>query len=143
MTGGSAPTTGICDTPYSRKISMASRTVSDGWVCTKSGSAPDFPRSTSPTVGSETLPSKRLRKNPYEDIQASLNTLDKYPRPPSGNSTTTSPSGPTFSANRIAATTAMPQDPPTNNPSSRASRRVISKESASDTAMTSSTTLGS
>ena len=50
ITGGSAPTTGICDTPYSRRMPMASRTVSDGWVCTRSGSAPDLPRNISPTV---------------------------------------------------------------------------------------------
>ena len=35
---------------------MASRTVSDGWVCTRSGSAPDLPRSTSPTVGEDFWP---------------------------------------------------------------------------------------
>ena len=42
-----------------------------------------------------------------------------------------------------AATTAMPHEPPTSRPSSRARRRVISKESASLTAITSSTTEGS
>src|SRR5215208_6233063 len=37
----------------------------------------------------------------------------------------------------------MPHDPPTSSASSRASRRVISNESASDTAMISSGTVGS
>src|SRR6478609_11734309 len=50
ITGGSALTTGICDTPYSRMISTASRMVSLGWVCTRSGSRPLLPRSTSPTL---------------------------------------------------------------------------------------------
>ena len=54
----------------------------------------------------------------------------------------TASSGRSFAA-RSAATTAMPQEPPTSRPSSRARRRVISKESASLTAMTSSTTDGS
>ncbi|CAB4925190.1 unannotated protein [freshwater metagenome] len=53
VTGGSARTTGIWETPYSRRMSMASRTVSVGWVCTRAGSAspsPDLARSSSPTV---------------------------------------------------------------------------------------------
>ena len=50
MTGGSALTTGICDTEYSCRISMASRTVSVGWVCTSAGRSPAFLWSTSPTV---------------------------------------------------------------------------------------------
>jgi hypothetical protein len=37
----------------------------------------------------------------------------------------------------------MPQDPPTSRPSSRASRRVIEKESASEIAKTSSGMLAS
>ncbi|PQM44283.1 hypothetical protein C1Y40_05559 [Mycobacterium talmoniae] len=76
ITGGSAPTTGICDTPYSRRMLIASRTVSDGCVCTRSGSAPDFPRSTSPTVGCAVEPSSRVRRKPYDDIQASLKIFD-------------------------------------------------------------------
>ncbi|CKQ97056.1 Uncharacterised protein [Mycobacterium tuberculosis] len=64
ITGGSAPTTGICDTPYSRRIPMASRTVSDGWVYTRAGSAPDLRRNTSPTVDCSVDPSRRLRRNP-------------------------------------------------------------------------------
>jgi hypothetical protein len=52
ITGGSARTTGICETPYSRRMSIASRTVSVGWVCTNDGSGPSWPlrASTSPTV---------------------------------------------------------------------------------------------
>ena len=76
ITGGSAPTTGIWDTPYSRRMPMASRTVSDGWVCTRSGSAPDLRRSTSPTVGCSVDPSRRVRRNPYDDIHASLKIFD-------------------------------------------------------------------
>ena len=49
MTGGSALTTGIWETPYSRRISIASRTVSLGWVCTRAGISPDLACSTSPT----------------------------------------------------------------------------------------------
>ena len=48
--GGSARTTGICETPYSWRIATASAMVSFGWVCTRSGSRPSLPRSTSPTV---------------------------------------------------------------------------------------------
>src|SRR4029453_4053789 len=62
---------------------------------------------------------------------------------PSGNKTTTSAAGPARSATLTAATTAIPHEPPTNKASSRASRRVISNESASDTAMISSGTVGS
>ena len=36
--GGSALTTGTCETPYSRRIAMASRTVSSGWTWTRGGS---------------------------------------------------------------------------------------------------------
>jgi len=50
ITGGSARTTGICETPYSRITSMASRTVSFGCMCTNSGVGPDLAASTSPTV---------------------------------------------------------------------------------------------
>ena len=52
--GGSARTTGICETPYSCRIATASAIVSPGWVCTRSGSRPALPRSTSPTVCSRT-----------------------------------------------------------------------------------------
>ena len=52
-------------------------------------------------------------------------------------------SGPADAAALSAATTAMPLDPPTRMPSSRASRRVISNDSASDTAMISCGTAGS
>ena len=55
---------GICDTPYSRRIPMASRSVSDGWVCTRSGNTPDLARSTSATVDSTVEPSSRERRNP-------------------------------------------------------------------------------
>ncbi len=48
--GGSARTTGICETAYSCRIATASAMVSLGWVCTRSGSRPSLPRSTSPTV---------------------------------------------------------------------------------------------
>ncbi len=76
ITGGSAPTTGICDTPYSRRIPMASRTVSEGWVWTRAGNAPDLRRNTSPTVDASVLPSRRLRRKPYDDIHASLKIFD-------------------------------------------------------------------
>ena len=36
--GGSALTTGTWDTPYSRRMAMASRTVSSGWTWTRGGS---------------------------------------------------------------------------------------------------------
>src|SRR6476659_9757434 len=52
ITGGSALTTGIWETPYSCRISMASRTVSGGWVCTRAGRSPAFLCNTSPTVAS-------------------------------------------------------------------------------------------
>ena len=38
-------------------------------------------------------------------------------------------------ASWIAANAAIPEDPPTSRPSSRASRRVIENESASETSM--------
>ncbi len=47
--GGSAPTMGIWETPYSRRMSMASRTVSFGCACTSEGVSPDLVRSTSAT----------------------------------------------------------------------------------------------
>jgi len=47
-------------------------------------------------------------------------------------------SGPALSATRRAATTAIPHEPPTSRPSSRASLRVIANESLSETAMISS-----
>ena len=50
VTGGSAFTTGICETPYSRRMSITSRTVSFGCACTSDGVSPDFSRSTSPMV---------------------------------------------------------------------------------------------
>jgi hypothetical protein len=50
VTGGSARTTGSWLTPYSRRMSIASRTVSFGWVCTRVGVSPDFVCSRSPTV---------------------------------------------------------------------------------------------
>src|SRR3954447_1648669 len=50
MTGGSARTTGSCETAYSRRMWMASASVSFGWVCTSWGSWPPLARSTSPTV---------------------------------------------------------------------------------------------
>ena len=50
--GGSARTTGICETPYSRRMAIASAMVSPGWVCTRAGRPPALPRSTSPTVRS-------------------------------------------------------------------------------------------
>ena len=53
ITGGSARTTGIWETPYSRRIPTASAMVSIGWVCTSDGSSPDFSRSTSPTTRTE------------------------------------------------------------------------------------------
>ena len=70
--GGSARTTGICETPYSCRIATASAMVSPGWVCTRSGSRPDLPRSTSPTVW--TVGSWPLAK-PYWPSHSSLNTL--------------------------------------------------------------------
>ena len=39
VTGGSALTTGIWETAYSRRMSMASRTVSYGWTCTSVGTS--------------------------------------------------------------------------------------------------------
>ena len=72
ITGGSASTTGICETPYVCRISMASRTVSVGCVCTRSGSAPDLVHSTSATVA----PWAALW-NPYDRIQASLKIFDR------------------------------------------------------------------
>ena len=46
-------------------------------------------------------------------------------------------------ASGLAATTAIPQEPPTKSPSSRMSWRVIRKDSRSYTCITSSTTSGS
>src|SRR5690606_31029964 len=71
ITGGSAETTGIWLTPYSRRICTASATVSFGWVCTRSGSDPSLRRSTSPTVA--WLDSGG--RNPCLAIQESENTL--------------------------------------------------------------------
>jgi hypothetical protein len=50
VTGGSALTTGICDTPYSRRMLIAVRIVSPGWVCTSAGRRPPLLFRTSPTV---------------------------------------------------------------------------------------------
>ena len=66
--GGSARTTGIWETPYSCRIATASAIVSPGWVCTRSGSRPDLPRSTSPTVVSVVVPVGK----PYCASQSSL-----------------------------------------------------------------------
>ena len=49
-TGGSCLTTGIWLTPYSRRMAMAWRTVSSGWVCTSDGSDGSRAASRSPTV---------------------------------------------------------------------------------------------
>ena len=70
--GGSARTTGIWETPYSRRIATASAMVSLGWVCTSSGRPPDLPRSTSPTVWEE-VPWPESK--PYWASHWSLNTL--------------------------------------------------------------------
>src|SRR5690606_605264 len=64
-TGGSCFTTGIWLTSYSRRISMASRTVSSGWVWTSSGRSSGRSRSRSPTVG------PAARRNPWSAIQPS------------------------------------------------------------------------
>ena len=50
MMGGSAQTTGICETPYSCRICTASAIVSLGWVCTSAGMSPFLACSTSPMV---------------------------------------------------------------------------------------------
>ena len=50
-TGGSALTTGICDTPYSSRMAMADRTVSSGWTWTKDGT-----RGPSPQYGFDRCP---------------------------------------------------------------------------------------
>ncbi len=71
--GGSARTTGICETPYSWRIATASAMVSAGWVCTRSGSWPDLPRSTSPTVWAWGAPSPEGK--PYCASQSSLKIL--------------------------------------------------------------------
>ena len=64
-TGGSCFTTGIWLTSNSRRISMAVRTVSSGWVCTSEGSDGSRPRSRSPTVG------PAARRKPWSAIQPS------------------------------------------------------------------------
>ena len=71
--GGSARTTGIWDTPYSWRIATASAMVSPGWVCTRSGSRPSLPRSTSPTVGTSSAVSPTAK--PYCASHSSLKTL--------------------------------------------------------------------
>ena len=59
--------------------------------------------------------------------------------------TASSPSGVPASswASTLAASAAMPEDPPTNSASVRASRRVMANESASETSMIRSATLRS
>src|SRR5215472_10306246 len=53
ITGGSALSTGSCDTSNSRRLAMTLRTVSVGCACTNAGSAePALRSSTSPTRGS-------------------------------------------------------------------------------------------
>jgi hypothetical protein len=51
--------------------------------------------------------------------------------------------GPKRCATRSIAQTAVPPEPPTRMPSSRASRRAVRKESRSETVMNSSTSEGS
>ena len=131
VTGGSARTTGIWHTPYSRRMWIASRTVSFGWVCTSAGVSPALLRSTSPTVspdaGREPVVGHPLVVEDLGEVAAAAvgqqhdDDVVLW-----------------LAAARSAATTAIPQEPPTRRPSSRASRRVIANESASETAMISS-----
>ena len=71
MIGGSARTTGICETPYSWRIWIASAIVSLGWVWTRAGMSPFLARSTSPMV---CPPPEPVRK-PKWASQSSLKTL--------------------------------------------------------------------
>ena len=73
LVGGSARTTGICETPYSWRMCTASAIVSVGWVCTRSGIWPLLPRSTSPMVGW----SSEAGRKPYWASHSSLNTLPR------------------------------------------------------------------
>ncbi len=72
-TGGSAFSTGSWETPYSRMMSIASRTVSVGCTCTICGNESDFAASTSATVASDPL----SVRNPYRAIHSSLKILDR------------------------------------------------------------------
>jgi hypothetical protein len=77
--GGSALTTGICDTPYSRRIDMADLTDSAGWTCTRGGivdapSPRDLATSRSSTV-SPALPV--ARRNPWSAIHPSSYSFER------------------------------------------------------------------
>jgi hypothetical protein len=137
ITGGSALTTGICDTPYSRRISMASRIVSLGCVCTRRAARPTWPQDVADGALAG-LAQEAVGVHPLvgED-------LGQVAAPTVGQQDDDDASAGRSRAICRAATTAIPQDPPTSRPSSRASRRVIANESASVTATTSSTTAGS
>ncbi len=85
---------------------------------------------------------ERRRRKPYDAIHSSLKIFDRLPASAVGQQHHDDGVGITL-GHPSAATTAMPHEPPTSRPSSRARRRVISKESASETAMISSGTDGS
>ena len=126
VTGGSARTTGSCETPYSRRMSIASRTVSFGWACTSDGVVAGLAAAArrrtviSPGLrrGSRSRPST-CRRRSWTGSRGRRRAAARRRRRP----------GRSRAATRSAATTAMPHEPPTSSPSSRASRRVISKES--------------
>ena len=61
ITGGSARTTGICETPYSRRIATASAIVSFGWVCTSDGQLAGL---LAQHVADRHAPSARARREP-------------------------------------------------------------------------------
>ena len=93
---------------------------------------PERASSTAPTHSSHS------RVKPKLAIHPSSNTRDRYPRPESGLSTTTRPSGPACLATRMAAATAIPPEPPMRMPSVSETRRAVRKLSSSLMAMTSS-----
>ncbi len=68
---------------------------------------------------------------------------ERYRSHESGNTVTTGPSTVPFAATRRAATTAVPDEPPTSRPSSRMRRRVIAKLSSSETLSAASMTVRS
>ena len=71
MIGGSARTTGICETAYSCRILTASAIVSLGWVCTSAGMSPFLACRTSPMVS----PLLDSAMNPKRASHSSLKTL--------------------------------------------------------------------
>ena len=125
--------TGIWETSYSRRISMAVATVSAGWVCTNGGRPRCLPASTSAAVGS----AARRAEEAVVGHPLIVEDLPQVAAAAVGQQRRRScHPGRTRPPRARAATTARPQEPPVSSASSRASLRVMRNDSASDTAIT-------